>query len=208
VPDSLPTYFVPGDGDQVTTVIGLENEAAGYAYEASGQSPVATGTVFFEKPLPDGRTLCGPPLRVVGPGGSTVTEDSLTLDDSVVVRRLPDGALLLREGPRVMDSFYGSGQCGACPRVGLTLLHLAPDGIVTPALEFFETSEAETSEIDIAVADAWDSVWVYRSSTTDFEHYTWRETTYCLKAGDRAYAVCAERDSVPEPKPRHIVYDP
>jgi hypothetical protein len=206
VPDTLPSYFLPTQSRDVTTVLGLENEARGYAYTPEGHSPIVTPTTYFARPLGDGAVLCGPPLRYTGRSGTMIV-DSLTLDRAVEVRALPAGSYLLRNGPRAMTSFYGSGQCGGCPRFGFTMLRLDPGEAVGSILEIFEVADPGLSDVDMAVSAGWDSVHVFRSATTDYETFTWRETTYCLDGSARAYAVCAERDSVPEPNPRHVVYD-
>ena len=186
-------------------MLGLENEARGYAYAPEGHSPIVTATTYFARTLGNGGVLCGPPLRYLEPGGA-LHADSLTLDGTVESRQRPDGTYLLRVGPRAMGSFYGSGQCGACPRVGLTMLRLDPRDGVQRALQFFEVAEPEAHDLDIVLSADWDSVHVFRSSTSDYETFTWRETTYCLDRPGRTYAVCAVRDSVPEPVPRHVTY--
>jgi hypothetical protein len=205
-PDTMPTYFVPTASHEVQSIIGLENEARGYAYEPAGRSPIATTTTFFSRPLSGGGRVCGPPVRFLD-GDVAQRVDTLTLDSAFQWKRLPDGTYLLRSGPRVMNSFYGSGQCGACPRVGLTMLHLDPRGGVMPALEFFDISEPEFHELDVAVSATWDSVYVWRQRVVgDDPRSLWSLTIQCWDPGRGAFAVCAERDSVPEPTPRHLVY--
>jgi hypothetical protein len=207
MPDTIPTYFLPATAQDVRAVIGLENEAHGYAYEPAGHSPIATVTSYFTRPVGEGGLVCGPPLRYHD-GGGAIVADSITLDSTVQVQALPDGTFLLRNGPQVFYSYYGSGQCGACPRVGLTMLHLDPRGDVTPALEYVGIADLGSTDIDVAVSNAWDSVTVWDQTLVgDDYHPVWSQTTYCWDRRSRTYPVCVKRDSVPEPSPRHIVWD-
>ncbi len=208
-PDTIQTYFLPTASRDVATVIGLENEAHGYAYEPEGHSPIATPTTYFARPLGSGGLLCGPPLRYRWQG-TVFAADTLTLDRAVQVKPLPDGTFLLRNGPRVIYSYYGSGQCGACPRVGLTMLHLDHHRGVTPALELLEVADFGSNDLDLSVSDAWDSVWFWNERLVGDDYRpVWSLTTYCWDGPGRTYAVCAKHDSVPEPSPRHIVdWDP
>ncbi len=122
-------YFLPSSEGVINRTFVLQNHFEGYAYNATGFSPEIVPTSFFWKKLAENKYICGPLARISasgkaadlvektseGPRQITITKDSFD------VLALPDSSLLLRDGPRVTYSKFGSGQCGACPGTELNI---------------------------------------------------------------------------------------
>ena len=206
--DLVDAYFTPTDIFEVTDVIVIHNEARGYAYEPFGHSPVVSTTRYFERTIGDDVTICGPRLAVSWDDGEIV-HSQFTIEDSFETLRLDSGDLLVKNGPRAVYSYYGSGQCGACPRIGLSIFHVDGENkAVAPLMEFLELSDGGFRDIDISMSAAWDTVDIFRSRPDeDLNAATWSLTRHCLRNEDAlTYEVCLEQDSVPEPEPRGVAH--
>jgi hypothetical protein len=209
--------FRPIDDRDLTAVVILDNEAGGYLYtpDSTIASPVAFAAEFYTRDLEDGGTLCGPVLayradtvrtqpkleQLVWAGMSVDGADPVFAEHQLAVRRLPDGSLLVKEGPWIWSSYYGSGQCGGCPRVSVGINHIdTTTGVMTPAL--LHSVVAEYFDTEMTVSPDWVEVTVYESEhdyEQETETVTWTATTYCYQPGDRRYDVCAVESPAGEP---------
>jgi hypothetical protein len=216
-------YMIPEASGDLRRLIVIDNEAAGYQYEpdSASISPAAFAAEYSALELGDGEVLCGPFLaHKRGERVSETVEGTLSGEESpwpflidarhMETRRLADGDWLVKEGPRVWWSYYGSGQCGACPRVGVRIHHVdAETGAVTETLGFTQLAGSGVQDVEIEVSEDWREVIAYES-ITDWEEETpeshWRATRYCFRdaeAGQRPrYDVCGEEEPVPEPPKR------
>jgi len=215
-------YMIPEGSGDLRSLIVLDNVAAGYLYEADGDtwSPAAFEPTYEVLDVGRGERICTPELafardgeRAAGSAWSETGEGdwfALQVDPREIdVRRLDDGDLLVKSGSRVAWSYYGSGQCGGCPRVGIDFFHISVGtGTITPALRVFEVVEQTVRDIEIDVADDWSTVTVFRSEPRfegDDMEIDWHLTRYCMLEvpGEPVrYEVCAEESDVPEPPVR------
>ena len=209
-----PAYFVPASQLEVSRVVVLGNRAAGYQYEPGPdtRSPVATETRYWTRPLPGGGTLCGPRLAYMRDGRVRTSTVVMDAPRHLDLRELPSGDALLKDGPRAWYSYYGSGQCGACPRVGIDVYYLdRSTGEISTAITHTGISEAGSNEEDIAISPDWSTIRVFEGSTTygvqDPGAINWKETRYCYVAQNRKYEECGITDGVPAPVPRSINLD-
>ncbi|MFV1986717.1 MAG: hypothetical protein ACC682_05530 [Gemmatimonadota bacterium] len=221
-PGAVP-YMIPEESGDLRSLIVLDNVAAGYLYEADGDtwSPAAFEPTYGVLDVGRDERICTPVLayakageRTGGPDWSETGEGDwfgLQVDPRELdVRRLDDGDLLVKSGSRVTWSYYGSGQCGACPRVGIDFFHIsAKTGTITPALRFFEIAEPTVRDIEIDVAEDWSTVTIFQSEprfdAPELE-IVWKLTRYCmveLPGDPTSYEVCAEESDVAEP-PSHL----
>ena len=202
-PGAVPYMIPTGDGE-LRSLILLDNEAAGYLYDPlpGTLSPVGFETSWTVLDVGRGERLCLPPLALARDGGRVSPPDwthsgegdpprDMLMDPGGVhVRREPDGDLLVKSGPRVLWSWYGSGQCGACPQVEIGLYHVsAATGEVTPLFEWMEVAVPEESDIEVAVSGDWSTVTVYRSSVDPEAaepRPVWSEERFCRPAGGHA----------------------
>ena len=224
-------FMIPDRSLELRRLIVLDNEAHGYQYDPDSTvvSPAAFEADYSSIDLGEGESLCTPFLtyrkeeRVSSAAAQTRTGEGspweLLVDSRhLETRRLEDGDWLVKQGPRVWWTYYGSGQCGACPRAGIDLFHVeAATGRVTPALSVVTVAAGDGNDIEIDLSPDWLGVTVYRSVTDwDIEppSTTWKATRYCFRdAGDAGpsggeppkvddppgYEVCGEEESVPEP---------
>jgi len=214
-------YMIPEGAGDLRSLIVLDNHAAGYLYEPTGEtwSPAAFEPTFEVLDVGRGERLCTPVLAYAqggeraGPPDWTETGEGdwfgLQVDPRELdYRRLDNGDLLVKSGVRVAWSYFGSGQCGACPRVNLDFFHIAQrTGRITPILRFGGLAEPEFRDIEIEVADDWRTVTIWQSEPVfegDDMESTWRLTRYCLNDAARgdAFEVCGEEDEVEEPPDR------
>lgn len=214
---SRGVVFRPVDDRDLLELVILDNEAGGYLYtpDSTIASPVAFSADFYVHDLEDGSALCGPVLayhsetvqtqprleRLVWAGSSIADGDPVFAEHQLETRRLPDGNLLVKEGPWIWMSYYGSGQCGGCPRVSVGVHHLdTATGELTAALSL--SVVAEYFDTEISVSADWTEVTAYESQRDyeqDVETVTWTATTHCYQPGDRRYDVCTVESSAGEP---------
>lgn len=216
-------YMVPEPSGDLRSLIVLDNEAAGYAYEPEPdmRSPAAFRVEYPVIDVGRGERLCGPVAalardgeRVTPPGWTETGEGNpagMLIDPKTIdVRRLANGDLLVKSGPRVVYSYYGSGQCGACPRVLLEFLHVGmATGEVDRALSLLDV--VDDDDLEIEVSDDWRRVSIWRA-VTDYETSpptrTWNVEWQCRveppPAGEGPrWAPCGSEEDVPEP-PRRL----
>jgi len=216
-------YMIPEGSGDLRSLIVLDNEAAGYQYDPDPEtiSPAAFQPTYEVLDVGRGERLCTPMLAFSREGESagkpdwtrTREGDWLGLEveaRALEVRRLDDGDLLVKSGVRVRRSYYGSGQCGGCPRISLDIFGVSTTtGEITPALRLHEVAIPGTLDIEVEIAEDWRTVSVFRSRTdldVDPTVTTWKRTAYCLVEGapgpPPTYEVCGEEDHVPEPPNR------
>lgn len=223
-PGSVP-YMIPEASGDLRSLIVLDNEAAGYQYapDPEGLSPAAYELDYAVLDVGRDESLCAP-LLALARGGARVSPPDWTHTGEgdpfarqvdlprLETRRLDDGAFLVKSGPRVRWSFYGSGQCGACPRVGVEMFHVSPDdGVVRKLLDILEIAEPGTRDIELEVADDWATVTLYRSETNwdaSPPDVRWDAIRYCRTApppggGPGGFDPCGQEIDVPEP-PRRL----
>jgi hypothetical protein len=233
-------FMIPDRSLELHRLIVIDNEAHGYQYEPDSTmlSPAVFEADYSSIGLGEDESLCTPFLtyrkgeRVSEAAARTGTGEGSPwefLVDSrhLETRQLEDGDWLVKQGPRVWWSYYGSGQCGACPRAGIDLFHVeVATGRLTPALSVVTVASGDGNDIEIDLSDDWLEVAVYRSMT-DWEieppTTTWKVTRYCFQEGDDPgltgdeppgaadpptaddaprYEVCGEEEPVPEPPKR------
>jgi hypothetical protein len=112
----------------------IVNGASGYRYQPEGLSPVIRLVHNFWISVSPGEWICGPQL--------THKKDNVRVafkrrvaEGGLAAHRLPNGDLLVKDGPLVGYSEFGSGQCGGCPWTDLTVYHLTLDNKITEALK-------------------------------------------------------------------------
>lgn len=215
-------YMIPDGSADLRELIVLDNEAAGYLYDPLPEtfSPAAYRTSYEVLDVGRDERLCTPTLALarggerISPPDWTATGEgdpfALEVDAGELdVRRAPEGDLLVKSGPRVLWSYYGSGQCGACPRVGLDMFRVSTaDGEIRPLLRIHEVAEPGASDVEILVGDDWGTIELYKSATAwdeDPPVVTWSVTRFCRASdpGGAAYENCGEERDVPEP-PRRL----
>ena len=197
---------MPTAGAAISDTFLLENYRGGYAYDPTGNSPGVTKTHFYVKELSPGEYMCGPLLRYFKSGkGTDLKERQDKANAPVVVseadiglRRLPDGTLLLRNGPLEGGSLYGSGECGACPRPSLDVYRVAPDGTVTSLANISDIVGNELDEMDIQLSSDWSRIAIYRHNT---EKDAWTDEYLCFK---KTYQKCVGPLHAPPPNPRTL----
>ena len=204
------TYYFPTEGLTLSSLLVLENQAAGYQYLPNplNYSPTVKSTSYFEHSIGEGETLCGPSLSYVNKGEVSRSKYLVEWQDHLSIKTLPTGNLLLMDGPRAWDSYFGSGQCGACPRVTVDVYHLdRGNGRISRAFEYRGIHEWESSSVDIQVSEDWNSITVFRGylSPVNYRDWIWGSVTHCFQQDTLKYVECGSQDSVVEPSPRTVV---
>jgi len=218
-------YMIPEGSGDLRSLIVLDNQAAGYQYapDPDGLSPAAYEISYSVLDVGRGERLCAP-LLALARGGDRITPPDWTRTGEgdpferqvdlrqLETRRLDDGDLMVKSGPRIRWSYYGSGQCGACPRVEVAVYRVAAEtGVVTTLLHVLETAEPGARDVEMEVGDDWATVTIYRSETDwDAEPpvVRWDASRLCRTspaAGDGSvrFEPCGEEADVPEP-PRRL----
>ena len=204
-PSPRATAFVrPTANGNIESVVLLDNSAAGYQYEPGDdtRSPVALTAHFWTYRLDPERLLCGPRLAFARTGFIARSPEVIDQPHHVRIHKLANGDFLLRNGPRAWSSYYGSGQCGACPRVGVDVFYLdVATGAITPAFSHVGVAEPGSNEVDITMTDDWKTIAVFEGSSR------WKVTRHCLDVARRTYLACGEEDDVAPPSPRGVDID-
>jgi hypothetical protein len=115
---------------------------------------------------------------------------------------LPGGDLLIKVGPRVYGSEFGSGQCGACPRTELRILRLGADAKAQEMLHLGGiVDNGSGASQDFSLSRDWSLVVQYDEGAMDDQGKSapWSANTWCR--GEAAYAQCNHEDDVQPPNP-------
>lgn len=170
-------------------------------------SPTIYTTEFYDLKLADGAHICGPWLTFRTPTGVNIRLRSdqsrmIYLDRSgFSAKRLPDGSHLVKFGPAVEHSKFGSGQCGMCPYVYMQVLRIWPDGrSVLVGAASGRVGDIDLADMDVQFADDWNRFTVYR--LTEYGTDKWISETRCWN-GER-YVKCAESTASKPPSPRFV----
>ena len=179
----------------------LVNDGVGYQYEPDDLSPVARPVHFFWHGIGTGEWVCGPYLSYRN------SERSLGFDinvdqDGFDARRLPGGDLLIKVGPRVYYSEFGSGTCGACPRTELRIVRLGADlrPLQMIRLGGIVDNGSGVSQ-DYGLSRDWSQIVQYDEAGLDDQGNPgpWSSTTWCR--GESTYGQCDHQDKVDPPDP-------
>jgi hypothetical protein len=199
-------WFVPQtkqEGEYESDAFLVVNGAAGYRYQPKGSSPVIRRIHDFWISVNPSEWICGPQL--------THKKDNLRVafqqrvaEEGLAVHRLPSGDLLVKEGPLVGHSEFGSGQCGTCPWTDLAIYHLTPDDKITEALKLGDVIAGLGSgpqDEDFTISPDWSQVVRYEQEPDDEKGHpgSWSSTTYCLKGAH--YEECGKKEQVVPPNP-------
>jgi hypothetical protein len=177
------------------------NEGSGYQYEPEVLSPNAHPVRYFWHGIAESEWVCGPTLSY-RKGEKTQNFDLQVDQDGFDAHRLPGGDLLIKVGPRVYSSAFGSGQCGACPRTELRILRLSADMKIHQVLQLGGVIDSGTGvSQDFTVSPDWSQVVQYdqRGLTELGQPEAWSSKTWCL--GESEYEPCGHKDSVQPPDP-------
>jgi hypothetical protein len=203
--DKHPGWFVPQhdqDSEFETDSFILVNEAEGYAYNPSGLSPVVRLTRHFWHRIGSNEWICGPGLAYQKEQNSKQYEQ-MTAEEGFDARRLQDGTLLVKSGPRVYYSEFGSGECGACPRYGLEIFALDKSLNLKQALSLGGVVRGDQDAADFSIAPDWSKVVQYQERPPEQNDpnakSTWTAVTLCLKGME--YVDCGEKKNVQPPNP-------
>ena len=197
-------WYFPASASKISSSFRLDNEQQGYRYDPEGLSPIPVWTSYFEKPVANTEFVCGPDLRyfaggkLFGPVGS-IDQNTLSLRDA------ERGAHLLKSGP-VVDTLspFGSGECGSCLTVSITVFFLDPTRGITTAFNDSVMQGNGSHEIDgdIQLSPDWKTITVYRAKEAEPDPAVWSFERFCLIGGK--YKQCGLGRSGPPPKPRQI----
>lgn len=197
-------WFIPKqEGEYESDVFLVVNGAAGYRYQPEGFSPVIRPVHDFWISVGPGEWICGPQLAHKK-GNSRVVFKRRVAEEGLATHTLPNGDLLVKEGPLVGYSEFGAGQCGGCPWTDLTVYHLTPDNKITEALKLGDVIAdmgQSPQDEDFSISPDWSQIVQYKQEPDDEKGNpgSWSSTTYCLK-GTR-YEACGRKEGVEPPNP-------
>ncbi|HJZ95878.1 MAG TPA: hypothetical protein VKE70_05195 [Candidatus Solibacter sp.] len=182
--NKYPDWYFPSAGSRISKTFSLETEYMGYRYDPDGWSPVVAGTDYFAKSIGPGETVCGPYLRYAVGDSVYKPEFGSAVKDTLEMRRLANGEHLLKSGPIVgVRNPLGTGACGVCTAVDLTIFHLSRNDISRAFNAYFVIDGLDVSDGDIQVSQDWNTVIVYKESTEYLpntpEKKTWKSIRYC-----------------------------
>jgi hypothetical protein len=195
--EALPGWLLPAAGPQgwVPSIFGITNEALGYMYEPDGLSPIAFQKNFFYKQVAPDEWVCGPEFKYRK--GTEIKDYDRQIDEQgLEVRKLPDGVVLVKEGPFHAYSTFGSGQCGGCATAHLAIYAIGNDRKLAELLEFSDfVDESKLVAEQIEVSPDWNTVSRYQAA---YEKGTGR-LTWKLSVSDAE--VCGNEQTQPGTRP-------
>jgi hypothetical protein len=209
--DYHPGWFLPGWEAQqnVSDTFIVVNDPAGYRYEPAGLSPTVRPIHYFWKSAQEDEWVCGPHLTYKKGGQSESMPDAIS-ENGFETNRLPDGELLIKTGPRVWYSEFGSGQCGACPRTDLRVFELGKDMKLYPILSLGDVMNSpRLLSQDFTLSTDWRQITEYEL-TGNGENLagSWSSTAWCLKTDSQegqphshVYEKCGHKEKVQPPDP-------
>jgi hypothetical protein len=202
--DPRAAWFIPKSNQAIDfehDAFLIVNDGSGYQYEPDALSPVARPVHFFWHGIAENEWVCGPHLSY-RKGDKLQTFDVDVDEHGFDVRHLPGGDLLIKVGPRVYDSEFGSGQCGACPRTELRILRLGADAKAQEMLHLGGiVDNGSGASQDFSLSRDWSLIVQYDEGAMDDQGKSapWSATTWCR--GEAAYAQCNHEDDVQPPNP-------
>ncbi len=207
--EAAQLYFLPAEDLDLRTLLLLDNEVQGYQYnvDPKSNSPIVHPVNFFTLQIAPQELICGPRLAYVQ-NGTVYKWENFVFDSQKFfeARKLSDGSILIKEGPRVFFSYYGSGQCGACPRVLLNIIHIdTRNKIASKAYVYEGMTQTQISDIDIHVPDDWKTVTIFEEHVdrgNGGENRPWSKSDYCLDLTAGEYNACGNQDLSLPPAPR------
>jgi len=202
--DTHPAWFIPKttqDGDFQSDGFIVVNDGGGYQYEPEALSPAAKPVHYFWHGISENEWICGP-LLTYRRGDATQSFDLDADPDGFDAHHLDGGDLLIKIGPRVYGSAFGSGQCGACPRTDLRIFRLGADLQLKEMLRLGDVVDNGTgASQDFSLSRDWSRVIEYDEAAMDRDGKPapWSATTWCR--GDLSYRQCDHEDKVNPPDP-------
>jgi hypothetical protein len=179
----------------------LVNDGIGYQYEPDALSPVARPVHFFWHAIGGSEYICGPYLKYRN--GETSLSFNVDIDEEGLdAHRLPGGDLLIKVGPRVYGSEFGSGTCGACPRTELRVFRLGANLRPVEMIRLGGIVDNGTgASQDFALSRDWSRIVQYDEQGLDDQGNAgqWSSTTWCR--GESSYGQCDHQDNVEPPDP-------
>lgn len=155
----------------------------------------------FWQAIGTGEWVCGPE-RAYRKGETFKQLGAVVGEGGFDAKRLPDDTLLIKSGPRVYRSEFGSGQCGACPRVDMRIFAVNQDLKLYQALDLggIIDNGGGQSE-DFSLTSDWFRVTHFEEAqeAEAGEPGPWSSTTWCRK--HLAYEKCEEKQNVQPPSP-------
>ena len=197
-------WFTPKsvqDGEYESDAFLVVNGAGGYRYGPEGLSPVIRPLHYFWHNAGPGEWVCGPHLTYKNAKGTASFEYNVA-EEGFDARRAANGDLLVKTGPRVYYSEFGSGQCGACPRVELRVWRITPDLKISGMFalgDIVDNSGGATK--DFNVSQDWSQITEFDQANAgeDGSPGSWSSKAWCLKKD--GYEECGKADNVQPPDP-------
>jgi len=207
--ESHPAWFIPAGGPEPryeSDAFILVNDPSGYRYEPAGLSPKARLTHYFWQETGPGEWVCGPQLTYKK-GGKSASSPHTISSDGFETKRLPDGELFLKTGPRVWYSEFGSGQCGACPRTDLQIFGLGKDMKIREALRLGDVVDGPNLfSQDFTISPDWSQITEFdlKGNEKDLPG-SWFSASWCLMQDSQTsiyvYEKCGENKDTKPPNP-------
>lgn len=189
----------------------LINDIDSSRYEPGGLSPGVRQTHYFWNSVGPEEWVCGPPLSYrehseVASFPYGVSKEGFS------TKRLPDGDLLIKTGPRVYN-WESQAQCGACPYAELKIFDLRKDGKIFGALSLGDRMDGPCPGCllsqDFTTSPDWSEITQYdEKADENSEPSPWSSTTYCLTVDTKQYETsvhvykpCGHKDNVQPPNP-------
>jgi hypothetical protein len=194
-----PAWFIPQDKDAEADAFIVVNEASGYAYAPTGLSPIVRPIHRYWRNVGPGEWICGPELAYRK--GAVSKQFAETIDEvGLDTKRLADGTLLIKSGPMVYYSEFGSGQCGACPRANMSIYALDKNLNLTAAFEFDAVVDDGEESLDFSISADWSAITQFNQKLKDDGTFgPWSSTRWCLEGAK--YRECGHQQNVRPPDP-------
>jgi hypothetical protein len=198
-----PAWFIPeaiasGHPYQADEFL-IVNEAHGYAYEPGDAiSPVVRPIHVFWHQLDSVESVCGPTLTYRNADQTRQFAGVSVVEDGFDAMRTQDGRVLIKEGPMVWHSEFGSGQCGGCARTKLNIWTVDKSLNLISLLALGATIQDRPWLQDFSVSPDWSRI-VEFDETGDYDNRVWSSVAYCLDQNH--YRECDRKENANPPDP-------
>ena len=209
---AFPGWYFLNGARTVSDAFVLRNMPEGYQYLPKSPSPEVEWIKRYSKKISAQETVCWPDLRYeVGNFGNDVPSTPASPADGPEIHKLSDGSVLATFGPKVETlSPLGTGQCGSCPTLVYTVLHLVPGKEADDAFDLERVvigSPQGPIDAEVRRSADWGSITVWKEEG-DFltpEKGHWASERFCLK--DATYDPCGSGPEGPPPGPRQSPFN-
>ncbi len=187
--ENAKTYYLPSDDKYLKNILLVDNPTRGYQTipDIDSKSPVLYAVDLWDKKIGFDIILCGPKLAILKHNKIVYSDFISISSDLLEFKDFDNKKIILKKGPNIFYSYYGSGEGGANPRMSLNMFSLDKNnGKINSLLEELRFGEEEKA-FNVTFTPDWRRIDISVSPTRLSD---WENVSYCLHTTNLKYGIC------------------